>query len=37
METLPEDTQKTFQELKGQVFHTVKEDENGVKRLHRYR
>ena len=32
-----EEAETTLDELKGQVFHTVKPDENGVNLLHRYR
>ena len=34
---MSEDPKKTLEELEGHVFHTVKEDADGVSHLHRYR
>ena len=37
MEDSQDKIEQTFQELKGQVFHAMKTDENGMNFLHRYR
>ena len=37
MEDSQDEIEQTFEELKGQVFHAMKTDENGLNLLHRYR